>query len=396
MSARRRIVSITGTRADYGLMKPVHRAIASHPALDLHLIMTGMHLLPEFATSREEVQREAIGTLHEGCAVLGEDSGKAMAQSLGLSLVTTAGILAQVVPDIVLVQGDRGEMLAAALAAAHMNLPTVHMSGGDVSGSIDNSIRNAISKVAHYHLTTCDASTQSLIRMGEDRGRIVEVGEPGLDVLREMRFTPLGELAAELDFAADRPFLLATLHPVTEEADLAASQMRIVLEALSKLDIQVVFTYPNSDAGGRAMRDVLESWRGRPFLRIVPTLGSQKYLSLMQHAAVLVGNSSSGLHEAPSFPVPVVNIGARQQLRLRASNVIDVDFDQSAIAAAVHRAISDPEFRRELAGCRNPYGDGHAAERTLDILLRLQLGPALVAKWRPRQADLLAAQRHGV
>jgi GDP/UDP-N,N'-diacetylbacillosamine 2-epimerase (hydrolysing) len=396
VSVPRRIMSITGTRADYGLMKPVHAAIASHPALDLHLIMTGMHLLPEFATSREEVQRDAIGTLHEGSAVLEEDSGKAMAQSLGLSLVRTAGILAKIEPDIVLLQGDRGEMLAAALAAAHMNVPTVHMSGGDVSGSIDNSLRNAISKIAHFHLTTCDASTQSLIRMGEARDRIVEVGEPGLDVLREMRFTPLDELAAELDFASDRPFLLATLHPVTEEADQAATQMRTVLDALSALDVQTVFTYPNSDAGGRAMRDVLESWRGRRFLRIVPTLGSQKYLSLMKHAAVLVGNSSSGLHEAPSFPVPAVNIGARQQSRLRATNVIDVDFDANAIAAALLRAIADPDFRLELAGCRNPYGDGHAAERTLDILLRLQLGPALVAKWRPGPADLLAPQRHGV
>jgi GDP/UDP-N,N'-diacetylbacillosamine 2-epimerase (hydrolysing) len=370
-------------------MKPVHRAIASDPRFDLHLIVTGMQLLPEFASSLQEVRTDSLGTLHEACALLGEDSGKAMAQSLGLAIFAIAGIFADIAPDIVLVQGDRGEMLAAALAAAHMNVPVVHMSGGDVSGSIDNSIRNAISKFSHVHLTTSGASTDSLVRMGEARERIVEVGEPGLDVLRLMRFTPLPELAAELGLDAGRPFVLATLHPVTDQADAAAAQMRTTLEALAELGMPVVFTYPNSDAGGRAMRDELESWRGHEFLRIAPHLGSQKYLSMMRHAAVLVGNSSSGLHEAPSFAVPAVNIGTRQQSRLRAGNVIDVDFDRRAIVGAVQRALTDKAFRDGLNACRNPYGDGHAAERTLDVLLRLRLGSALTAKWLPAAADVL-------
>lgn len=387
----RRILSVTGSRADYGLMKPVHEAIAADPALDLHLAVTGMHLLPEFAESLAEVQRDRYGTLHTGCAVLGEDSGRAMAQSLGLMLFSIAGTIGEVGPDIVLVQGDRGEMLAAALAAAHMNVPVVHMSGGDRTGTIDNSLRNAISKVAHVHLTTCAASTETLVAMGEPRARIVEVGEPALDLLRRMTFVPLAELAAPLGIDPAQPFVLATLHPVTDDAARAPEQMRIVLEALEEIGLPVVFTYPNSDHGGRAMRDVLEAWRGRPFLHLAATLGAQRYLGLMRHAAVMVGNSSSGILEAPSLRIPVVNVGDRQHGRLRAANVLDVGFDRAEIVRTVRFALADPDFRTALAACRNPYGDGHAAERTVDVLERLRLGPALIAKWQDPEDDVLAA-----
>lgn len=389
----RRIVSITGTRADYGLMKPVHRAIAGHPQLDLHLIVTGMHLLPEFASSLAEVRADSLGTLHEASMILGEDSGKAMAQSLGMGVITIAEIVHRLQPNILLLAGDRSEMLASAIAAVHMNICTVHIGGGDRSGTIDDPVRNAISKLAHFHLSTCASSTQRLIEMGEARERIVEVGQPGLDVLRQMQFTSFAELAVEFTLAVDRPFVLATLHPVTDEAGRSAAQMAVTLEALAELGMPVVFTYPNSDAGGRAMREVLEAWRERPFLRVIANLGSQKYLSLMKNTSVVVGNSSSGILEAPSFAVPVVNIGTRQQSRLRAGNVIDVDFDKQAIIDAVRRALTDAKFRTGLAQCRNPYGDGHAAERILDVLLRLRLEPGLTAKWLPSAGPYLTESR---
>jgi len=385
----RRIVSITGTRADYGLMKPVYRAIAAAPDLELHLIVTGMHLLPEFASSIEEVRRDALGALHEASMILGEDSGKAMAQSIGIGLFAMAEHLHRLRPDILLLPGDRSEILAGAVAAAHMNICAVHISGGDRSGTIDDSVRHATSKLAHFHLTTSAASTQRLIEMGEQPDRIVNVGEPGLDVLRELELIPYTELAAELALAPDQPFILATLHPVTDEADHAAGQMQTVLRALAKLGLQVVFTYPNSDAGGRAMRDVLEAWRGHAFLRIVQNLGSRKYLSLMKAAAVVLGNSSSGFLEAPSLKVAVVNIGTRQQSRPRSENIIDVGFDEQAIVDALRRAVTDTCFREGLSACRNPYGDGHAAERILDVLRRLRLESRLTAKWLPSAGSYL-------
>jgi UDP-N-acetylglucosamine 2-epimerase (non-hydrolysing)/GDP/UDP-N,N'-diacetylbacillosamine 2-epimerase (hydrolysing) len=383
------VVSITGTRADYGLMEPVHRAIAADWALELHLIVTAMHFLPAFASSLAEVREHRIGTLHELQTMTGGDSAEDMAASVGRAVVGMSRTLAEIKPDIVLLQGDRGEMLAGAIAAAHMNIPLVHMSGGDVSGSVDDSVRNAISKLASFHLTNCAASTERLVAVGEFRSRIVEVGEPGLDQLFDTDFVPLETLAAELDLPPGEKFLIATLHPVTDGADQAAAQMGTLLEALEELGLVTVFTYPNTDAGGRSMCRILESWRGKTFVRIIPNLGSRRYLSLLRHAAAVVGNSSSGLYEAPTLKIPAVNIGSRQTGRLRADNVVNVDFDRGAIVKAIRFVLDDCDFRARLAECRSPYGDGHAAERTVDIIKRLRLGNALTAKWLPNCGPFL-------
>lgn len=391
----RRILSITGSRADYGLMEPVHRAIAADRALELHLIVTGMHHLPDFVSSLAATREDRIGELHELETLTGEDGGEGMAASIGRAIVGMSGIFAGTKPDIVLLQGDRGEMLAGAIAAAHMNIPIVHMSGGDVSGSVDDSVRNAISKFASFHLTNCAASTERLVAMGEPRARIAEVGEPGLDQLLRTEFLPIETLAAELSLRPEEKFLMATLHPVTDEADQGAAQMQTVLAALEEVGLTTVFTYPNTDAGGRAMRDVLEAARGKPFLRIVPNLGSRRYLSLLRHAAAVVGNSSSGLYDTPTLKIPAVNIGSRQSGRLRAGNVVDVDFDQAVIVKALRFVLEDNGYRAQLAQCRNPYGDGRAAERTVDILKRLTLDHALIAKWRNAPGPFVTAAGDG-
>jgi len=386
----RTIVSITGTRSDYGLMTPVFRAIAGAGDFDLHLVVTGMHLMPAFRESLERIRTDRLGTLHYTSTAPGGGSGAAMARDLGLALADMTDVLRAVRPDLALLQGDRGEMLAAAIAAAHMNVPVVHMSGGDRTGSIDDSIRNAVSKFAHVHLTTCAESTGRLLAMAEPANRIFEVGEPGLDLIREIDYIAPEALAAELELDASRPVVVAALHPVTTEYAAAAWQMRELLEALAVLDLQTVFTYPNSDAGGREMIEVLESYRGRPFLRVVPDLGSRRYLSLLRMAAAIVGNSSSGIFEAPSFRLPAVNIGTRQHGRLRACNVIDVGHERAAIVQGVRHALGDREFRDALRECRNPYGDGHAAPRTVDILRRLTLVPALLTKWMATDESFLA------
>jgi GDP/UDP-N,N'-diacetylbacillosamine 2-epimerase (hydrolysing) len=385
----RRIVSISGTRADYGLMQPVHRALASNGRFELHLIVTGMHLVPDFASSLAEVRADGYGIRHEVDTLAEGDDGAAMARSLGNAVVRLAPLLGELRPDALLLHGDRSEMLAGAIAAAHMNIAVVHMSGGDRSGSIDDSARNAISKLAHFHLTSCEESTRRLLELGESADRIVEVGDPALDRLRDTAFLPLEMLAGELNLPPGEQFVVATLHPVSDEADSAAQQMAIVLEALEGSGMTAVFSYPNTDAGGGAMRAALESWRGKPFLRIEPNLGSRRYLSLLRHAAAVVGNSSSGIIESPSLRIPAINIGSRQHGRLRAANVLDVPFDRDAIRDALHRALHDASFRKQLAECRSPFGDGHAAERTVDILARLRLGPQLTAKWRTPNGSFL-------
>src|SRR5262249_44565996 len=202
---------------------------------------------------------------------------------------------------------------------------------------------------------------------------------------------------AELALEARKSFLLATLHPVVDESDQAADQMETMLDALAALDMPAVVTYPNNDAGGRAMRDVLESRRGQSLLRIVPNLGSHRYLSLLRHAAAMIGNSSSGIIEAPALKIPVVNLGSRQHNRLRAANVIDVPYEIDAIVKAVRFAISDRDFRRQLAACKSPYGNGHATERTIEVLSSVRLDNTLLAKWRQAAGDkLLVAATNGL
>jgi UDP-N-acetylglucosamine 2-epimerase (non-hydrolysing)/GDP/UDP-N,N'-diacetylbacillosamine 2-epimerase (hydrolysing) len=371
-------------------MSPVYSAIAAHPDLKLSLMVTGMHLLPEFVSSLQQVEQDSFGTLYRVPMLNAEDSGRAMAQGLGRAIIGFADAFEKIGPDIALLQGDRGEMLAGAIAAAHMNIPVLHMSGGDRSGTIDDPIRNAISKFAHVHLTTCAASSENLRRMGEDSTRILEVGEPGLDVIRTLDYVPAAELANRLRLDLGTPVAIVAQHPVTTEVDAAAAQMRETLEAVRETDMQAVCTYPNADAGGREMQKVLESYRGQSQFRIESNLGARNFLSLLRIASVIVGNSSSGIFEAPSFKLAAVNIGTRQHGRTRAVNVIDVGHDREAIAAAIHRAVSDASFLAGLEHCVNPYGDGHTAPRVIDILVRLRITPRLLAKWIGTELPLLA------
>lgn len=389
MMTKRLVFAVTGSRAEYGSMRPVFQAIAAAPELELQLLVTGMHLVPQFRRSLDEIEADAFGSLHRLPVFPEDGTGAAMARALGQAVIASTEVLQSVRPDIVLLQGDRGEMLAAAMAAAHLNVPVVHMSGGDRTGTIDDAIRNAITSFAHVHLTTCDESSERLHGMGESAARIMQVGEPTLDVILGM--TPLSReiLCTELDLDGERPVVLATQHSVTDEADKAGAQVRETLAAITALGMQTVFTYPNTDSGYEAIVEALETWQPRANLRVVPHLGQLRYLSLMREAAVVVGNSSSGILEAPSFAVPVVNVGTRQHRRTRANNVIDAMCDRTAIEAAIRRALHDPVFRAGLRDCRNPYGDGRCAERTCDILRRLRLGRALTAKWLDDGAALL-------
>jgi GDP/UDP-N,N'-diacetylbacillosamine 2-epimerase (hydrolysing) len=386
----RKIAAITGTRADYGLMSPVYAEIGRRPGLELQLIVTGMHFLPEFASSLRQVENDCFGVLHHVQTLSPDDDGKAMAQGLGRAVIGVAEVFSTASPDLLLLQGDRGEMLAGAIAAAHMNIPILHMSGGDRSGTIDDPVRNAISRFAHVHLTTCADSSENLRRMGEEARRIFEVGEPGLDLIRSMEYLSAEELVTRFQFDPAQPIMVVAQHPVTTEAGAAAAQMRETLEAVREAGMQAVCAYPNADAGGREMQRVLESYRGEPLFRIEANLGAQCFLSLLRIARVIVGNSSSAIIEAPSFKLAAVNIGSRQHGRTRANNVIDVCHNRRAIVEAIRCAAFDAEFRAELGNCVNPYGDGRAAPRVVDILSRLSVTPGLLEKWIAADGLLLA------
>jgi UDP-N-acetylglucosamine 2-epimerase (non-hydrolysing)/GDP/UDP-N,N'-diacetylbacillosamine 2-epimerase (hydrolysing) len=375
----RRVVYVTGTRADYGLFsEPLKRV--REAGLELSLIVTGMHLEKAFGSTVTEIEKDGMPIAARVPILTGGDAGGDQARSVGNAVLGITAALEDLKPELVIVLGDRGEMLAAAIAATHLNIAVAHVHGGEVSGTVDELVRHAISKLSHVHFAATEEAADRLRRMGERPEHVHVVGAPGLDYLSRFAPVPDGELASDLKLDLSKSFVIFTQHPVTLEVDEAAKQMQTSLEALEAAHVQVVATYPNSDAGGRAMIEVLESWSGREWLRVVPSLGQRRLASLMRRASAMAGNSSSGIIEAPFFGLPVVNIGTRQEGRLRADNVVDVPYDVNAIRAAVECALTDETFIARARKSRNPYGDGHAGERIVEVLRSLDVGPALLDK----------------
>lgn len=366
MTEPRRICVITGGRAEYGLLQWVMHEIRAAPDLELQLIVTGAHLEPRFGLTVEQI--EADGFRIDARVPLGleadapADIVRAMAR--GLSGVSDA--LERLKPDIVLVLGDRYEILAAAEAALIHGVPLAHIAGGDVTeGAFDESIRHALTKMAHIHLTTHAQAAARVVQMGEDPARVHVVGSPGLDHLRR---TPLLEgeaLEAALGAPLSARNLLITWHPVTLDADGGLGGFEALLTALDAFpEVAKWITRPNADPGGAAVEARLDRWAaGRADVHVFASLGQLRYLSLMAQVDAVVGNSSSGLYEAPSFGVPTVDIGDRQKGRLAAASVIHCDPEPSAIEDAIRRA-----FEIDCSGVENPYGDGDSARRIVDIL----------------------------
>lgn len=374
----KKILTLTGSRSDYGLMTPIYEAIAQDSGFQLEMIVTGQHLTKEGAVYLNKIKKDKCADIH----YIDSSSRKKETDEFFDSVIAqTRKIILKSKPYILLLQGDRGEMLAAALAAVYHNISIVHMSGGDYSGSVDDSIRSAISKLAHIHLATCQKSARRLLKMGEDKNRIFIVGEPILDLIKKMNFIFPEDLAREFNLNLSKPLILATQHPVVTESSKAAWQVKQTLQALEGVNIQTIFTYPNNDPGSEEIITALKSAKNKN-IRVIPNLGVQKYLSLMKISSVIVGNSSSGIMEAPSFKVPVVNIGTRQHGRLRANNVIDVGYKRNEIKKGIEKALKNKQFRDNLKKCVNPYGDGHTAEKTVNILKKLVINEALLTKWK--------------
>ena len=291
----RTICVVTGTRAEYGLLYPVMKAIQGHPKLRLALIATGMHLMPEFGYTVEEVERDGFSIDAKVPIYSNGDTGAAMARSLGLGITGITQALEQMEPDIVVVLGDRGEPLAAAIAGAHMNIPVVHIHGGDTTAGacIDESIRHAITRFAHIHLPATPKSAERLIKMGEEPWRIHIVGPLGIYAMRQADFIPKNKLYNNLGLDPDKPVILVVQHPVTTQVEKAPEQIRQTMEALVELGEQAVVIYPNADAGGRAMIEVIKEYEDYPSIKVIKNLPYLTFVSLMKVADVMVGNSSS-------------------------------------------------------------------------------------------------------
>ncbi|MFT5871850.1 MAG: GDP/UDP-N,N'-diacetylbacillosamine 2-epimerase (hydrolyzing) [Clostridium sp.] len=377
---KRKIAVITGTRADYGIFYHVLKEIEKHESLDLKLIVCGMHLCPEYGMTINEIEKDGFVVSDKFETILASDTGTAMAKSIGLSIISMAQCFDRIKPDILLILGDRGEMLAAATAAIHMNIPVAHIHGGEVTGTVDESVRHAITKLSHIHFPANEDSMQRIIKLGEKEENIFVVGAPGLDYIKRTKYLSRIEMLKRFNLKDDKIFLL-TQHPVTTERDMVGWQIRETLDAIVELGYQTIVSYPNSDNGGREIIRIIEEYRAKyPFLKVFKNLSQVEYLSFLEIAAVMIGNSSSGIIEAPSFKLPVVNIGSRQEGRLRACNIIDVPYGKEAIKIGINKAIDDESFKKQLENCTNPYGDGKASGKIAEILSKVLVDRKLIQK----------------
>ena len=370
----RRILYITGTRADFGLMRSTLKRIHATEGLSLSLLVTGMHLDSHYGETVREIEASGLPIAAKVPVTLRSDDGAVMARAIGQELLGMADIMKQERPDLVLLLGDRGEMLAGAIAALHLNIPVVHLHGGERSGTVDEPVRHAISKLAHYHFTATTGARERLIRMGERAEHIFVTGAPGLDGLVEAVRRGRTELADKMAFDPELPIALAIFHPIVQQVDEAADQAVILLDALAAIPgLQALLMMPNADAGGEAIREVMQQTKGR--FKTLLHLPRADFIDWMAAVDVMVGNSSSGIIEAASFGTPVVNVGDRQLGRERSANVRDVPVMREAIKEALHTALA--EGRKEVV---NVYGNGRASERIVDLLATLPIGPELLLK----------------
>lgn len=390
----RRIVAVfTGNRAEYGLQHPILKAIDNHPQLEYRLIVSGAHLDDDFGRTLEEITADGF-TVHAEVKInLNSDTLYATAEAIGTGVVSMSRVLDKIRPDLLVVYADRFEGFAAVIAGTQMNIPTAHVECGDITegGALDDSVRHAMTKLAHLHFTTNQPASNRVLAMGEEAWRVHTVGFPVIDLIVDGNFATPAEVIAAYGLNFDRPLVVFTQHSVTTEFDRAAEQVRSSLEAIKRLaaeTVQVIITYPNNDAGGRRIIAELEglSSENQPNIQIHRSLGRYNYHGLLNLARLpeirfaCVGNSSSGLKETPAFGCPTVNIGSRQKSRLRADNVLDVNYDSEAIYEAARRCFDDAEFREACRVCENPYGGGDAGPRIARILAEVSLDDRLTHK----------------
>ena len=375
----RHVAILTEARSSYGYLRPIVRLIEDDPELRYSLLVTSQHLLPDFGYSVEDIERDGLNITDRIYMTLDGYTPATMAKSLGVLLLGVTDALVRLRPDVLLVLGDRGESLVGAVAAAHMNIPFAQVKAGERSGNIDGITRHAITRFTHIHFASGPEAAERLRRMGEEEFRIFTTGAPQLDELVNGSVARPAEVADRFRLDLERPLVLVVQHPVTEEFGEGVAQMEETLEAVCELEEQTVVIFPNTDAGSDDLRHMIERHH-RPFMRVERNVPRYVYGGLMQVASVLVGNSSSGLIEAPAFGLPAVNVGLRQRDRARAANVIDVPYDRRAIVEAIRRAMT-PEFRRELEGSDSPYlSDGRVSERIVEILKTIPIDERLLRK----------------
>jgi UDP-N-acetylglucosamine 2-epimerase (non-hydrolysing)/GDP/UDP-N,N'-diacetylbacillosamine 2-epimerase (hydrolysing) len=380
---KKKICVITGTRAEFGLLKPVMEGILKSEGFELQVLVTGMHLLPEFGLTLREIEKSGFRIDAKIPMMVGGDSKASMAISIGVGIIGITQALENLNPEMVVVLGDRYEILAAAVATVYSGRILVHLSGGDSpEGGYDEYTRHAITKLSHIHFPTTKKSAERIIRMGENPDFIYPVGSTALDTILHKDLPPKSDLCTRYDLDPGKAFILLVYHPLSTDPSSANDEIIKIFNVITKKSLQTIVIYPNADPGGMCIIPVIDHFRKEypNLIKAYPSLPFEDYLAIMKYASCMVGNSSSGIMEAPSFHLPVVNIGDRQKGRERGENVIDTPPEEYAVEQALEQALHNPEFRRTAAACSSPYGDGHASERIVKILSDIEISSTIFKK----------------
>lgn len=375
----KKIVYITGTRADFGLMSSVLREIRGSEDLDLKIIVTGMHLSPEFGYTLAEVKKEGY-EFEIIDASYHSDTLSATPLFLASFLDKLTNKLIQLKPDLLLLLGDRAEMLAGAIAGQYLNIPVAHISGGDLTGHVDNSIRHAITKLSHIHFPISKKSADRIIKIGEHKNRVFIVGSTSLDNIKSKNLPEKRSLLKKYGVDDSLPYVILIQHPVITELDKVEEHIKRTLDAIRKLKIQSIVIHPNADAGGKRIIKVIKEYEKLPYINSFSNIPYLDYLGLNKNATVIVGNSSSGIVESTSFKIPAINIGSRQNGRERGENVIDVGYNTQEIIVALQKALHDENFKQKCLYAKSPYGNGTAGKKIARILTRLKINNLLLDK----------------
>ncbi|OED64547.1 UDP-N-acetyl-D-glucosamine 2-epimerase, UDP-hydrolysing [Vibrio splendidus ZS-139] len=378
MQTHKKVAVFTGTRAEYGLLFWLLKDIQSDPDLTLQLLVSGMHLSPEFGDTYKQIEIDGFQIDEKIEILLSSDSPVGTAKSMGLGVLGFADALSRLAPDVLVILGDRFEALAAAQTAMILRIPIIHLHGGEITeGAYDDAIRHAITKLSYLHGTSTDEYRNRVIQLGESPERVKNVGAIGLDHLNRGSFMTISELSESLNFDLTSPYFVVTYHPVTLGDESPEDSFQALLDALDEYtDHQIILTYPNADDGGRRIIPMLEAYAAKQPKRVlaIPSLGQIRYLSSIKHAAAVIGNSSSGIIEVPAFDVPTVNIGSRQKGRLAAKSVLDTSATKESIDTAIKLAV-DRKYKVKGEMIENPYGQGDSSKQVVKMIKGLRFEP---------------------
>ncbi|WP_216595991.1 UDP-N-acetylglucosamine 2-epimerase [Catenovulum maritimum] len=374
----KKIAVFTGTRAEYGLLYWLMKDIQADPELQLQLLVTGMHLSPEFGETYHQIEKDGFQIDEKIEILLSSDSPVGTAKSMGLGVLGFADALSRLQPDLLVVLGDRFEALAAAQTSMILRIPVFHLHGGEITeGAYDDVIRHAITKLSYLHGTSTEEYRQRVIQLGENPNRVRNIGAIGLDHLQRTEFMTVQEISDSLRFELNQSYFLVTYHPVTLGEEPPEESFKALLEALDRCkDHQVILTYPNADDGGRRIIPLLEDYAIQNPNRVcaIPSLGQKRYLSAVKHACAVIGNSSSGIIEVPSFNVPTINIGVRQKGRLCADSVFHCEANVEDISRAIGLATG-VNLKAPGNKVNNPYGSGNASKQVIEMIKKTNFEP---------------------